>query len=391
MLRVVDLLSLPQFETFQLISDADGLNNMVSGTGILEWETPQEIDKDFCQNDFVITTLYMSRNNVENANEGLKALIKKRVAAIAIKSVYFDTCSQEVIELANIYRIPIFIYKDTYMEDLIYTIKSAIFSNNANTVSLDYLKFLMESSDEKIVSMARKLNPLFYDNLICFCCIPAAPDFSPALDSALDSYRKELAGGYPYTEPCDSFIRCGKCILIIRTTLAQIEESDTCVQEIEHSFGIDTTRFRIGISRAKDNLSAIREAIDESIAAAMSAISDNERYKRFEELGIDTLIIPNLNNKAFLEFYERTHARLADYDAGHSSNLMETLLCYIESEGNVGLTAKKLFQHGNTIRYKLDKIKTLLGISASPDAYVQLYLFAKMHKLYERFGTDSVI
>ena len=70
---------------------------------------------------------------------------------------------------------------------------------------------------------------------------------------------------------------------------------------------------------------------------------------------------------------------------------METLICYIESEGDVALTAKKLYQHGNTVRYRLDKIKKVLGISNSADAYVQIYMFAKMHKIYSILNEEPLI
>ena len=59
MLKVIDLLSLDEFESFKLISDSKGLYNNVTGTSILDWESPKEISVDFRSGDFVFITLYM--------------------------------------------------------------------------------------------------------------------------------------------------------------------------------------------------------------------------------------------------------------------------------------------------------------------------------------------
>ena len=90
-------------------------------------------------------------------------------------------------------------------------------------------------------------------------------------------------------------------------------------------------------------------------------------------------------------FYRKTLETLTAYDEQHSSHLLDTLLCYVDCGGDVNLTAKKMFQHGNTIRYRLDKIKNVLGISLSADAYVQMYLFAKMHKIYSILNDEQLI
>ena len=76
MLKVSDLLSLPQFDSFRLISSPDGLNNIVGGSSILEWESPKEIATDFAPDDFVMTTLYMYRDELDRADEALKANLK---------------------------------------------------------------------------------------------------------------------------------------------------------------------------------------------------------------------------------------------------------------------------------------------------------------------------
>ena len=136
MLKVIDLLSLKEFETFKLVSDSKGLYNNVSGTGILDWESPEEIERDFHSEDFVFITLYMIGQTPEDMEDRFKALLKINVAAIGIKVADPETFTvpDRIIELADAHRVPLFIYTTAYLEDLIFAVRSAVFYNDANRV-----------------------------------------------------------------------------------------------------------------------------------------------------------------------------------------------------------------------------------------------------------------
>ena len=122
MLKVIDLLSLEEFESFKLISDSKGLYNNVSGTSILDWETPKEIAKDFRPEDFVFITLYMTSPEPENMEERYKAMFNVNVAAIGIKVADQDSFQipEEIIKMADMHRTPLFTYTEAYLEDLIF-------------------------------------------------------------------------------------------------------------------------------------------------------------------------------------------------------------------------------------------------------------------------------
>jgi len=393
MLKVIDLLSLDEFESFKLISDSKGLYNNVTGTSILDWESPKEIAIDFRPGDFVFVTLYMIEQTPEDMENRFKALFNVNVAAIGIKVADQDTfrVPEEIVKMADAHRTPLFTYKDAYLEDLIFAIRSAVFYNDANRVSLDYLRFLMESAEDMTPNIARKLNPLFNDNLVCFCAIPTGDDAEGSLEHALEKYRKTLTHSLYIYKSGDAFIQCGRCIMIIHTSEEELSEDEESLGEILKDFSMDGKGFCIGCSTPKAGLKHLKEALTEAISAALSAFVSDEDRKLFSEIGSDGLIIPFLDSKPHLVFYRKTLETLTAYDEQHSSHLLDTLLCYIESEGDISLTAKKMFQHGNTIRYRLDKIKNILGISLSADAYVQLYMFAKMHKIYSVLDDEPLI
>ncbi len=393
MLKVIDLLSLDEFESFKLISDSKGLYNNVTGTSILDWESPKEIAVDFRPGDFVFITLYMIGQTPEDMENRFKALFNVNVAAIGIKVANQDAFQipEEIVKMADAHRTPLFTYREAYLEDLIFAIRSAVFYNDANRVSLDYLRFLMESGEDMTASIAKKLNPLFNDNLVCFCAIPTGEDAEGSLEQALERYRKTLTHNLYIYKSGGAFIKCGRCIMIIHTSEEELPNDAGSLGEILKDFSMDGKYFCIGCSAPKTGLRLLKEALTEAVSAALSAFVSGEDRKLFSEIGSDGLIIPFLDSKPHVVFYRKTLEPLTAYDEQHSSHLLDTLLCYIESEGDIGLTAKKMFQHGNTIRYRLDKIKNILGISLSADAYVQLYMFAKMHKIYSILDDEPLI
>lgn len=393
MINVMDLLSLPQFNSFKIISNSKGLRNIVEGTGIWEWEQAEMIEQTFQSGEFVFTTLSALRDNEDWALEGLKTLIKKRVSAIAIKTVYFDTCPEEILVLANEYKVPILTFSEAYMDDLIYVIKNAVLSNNSNNIMLGHLKEIIRCENEDLImEEAKRLNPLFFDHLICFCCFAQSYEETELLNKALLDYQNSIVSEQISSEACYSFIRCNRCIIIIYTSETDISDSKESLTEILDSFILNTKYFHIGVSCVKHSRRYMKQAIDEAIVTALSATLENETFQQYDEIGADAFLLSNIGNQHFRTFYKKIYKCLSDYDEQHNSDLMKTLICYVESKGDIALTSKQLFQHSNTVRYRLDKIKKLLNLTASLDTEIQFYVFVRMHKLeLENFLSRELI
>lgn len=395
MLRVVDLLALPAFENFRLISNGDGLYNKVESISILDWESPKEIRETFRPDDIVFNMMYMNTKDRGILEEGMRTLIKMRVGAIAIKTPDPDVCSEEIIELANIYRIPVFLYENEYLEDLIYIVRHSIDASDSNGIALGKLRELMRCEPGEIVATAQKINPQFFNEHICMCCIPSDKKhdtystavFEEILDDTLKAHRKTLPQNIPNPKSHDAVIRCDKCIIVILTGSSAAGEYSSTLAAL----GIDTGRFAAGISRKKDNLFSIKDAVSEAIIASLEALIFEEDEVKYEDVGANSLIIPLMQSKEYQEVYFRILNTLKEYDEKHSTDLLETLMCYIKSEQDIALTAKSLYQHGNTIRYRINKIRQLTGVADGPDGQMQLLVFARMHRINQLIGGNTLV
>ena len=139
----------------------------------------------------------------------------------------------------------------------------------------------------------------------------------------------------------------------------------------------------IGISSLHHGMENLDKAVKEAVFAHATSILNQKTCMEFEATGLDRMLMPNLNDPWVARYYEELIREIASQDEAHSSNLLETLIVYVESDGDIRLTGQKLFQHGNTIRYRLEKIKKILNIKESMDGFSQMYVLVRIHRMKE--------
>ncbi len=87
----------------------------------------------------------------------------------------------------------------------------------------------------------------------------------------------------------------------------------------------------------------------------------------FADTGAYRLLLPAMSDDpAELErFYAETIKPLVDYDEQYETELVTTVEAYLDNDGNVAATAKQLFTHRHTVRYRLERVRELCGHDVS--------------------------
>jgi sugar diacid utilization regulator len=87
----------------------------------------------------------------------------------------------------------------------------------------------------------------------------------------------------------------------------------------------------------------------------------------FEDTGAYRLLLPAMSeDPGELErFYAETVQPLVEYDEQYETELVATVEAYLDNDGNVAATAKQLFTHRHTIRYRLERVRELCGHDVS--------------------------
>lgn len=377
MLTVMELLSFPLFRNFKLVSGYGGLYNLVTGTGIFEWESSYEVEKNFEQGEFVMTTLSLARSDTTLAESSIRMLIDKKVSAIAVKDIYFHEISEELKAYSDAHHIPVFFFSETFFDDIIYTIKNTLLTHSRDFDYDGQVEFLLDVSHsaEQKKRKAKEINPFFHSNLIC--CFASLKKNS--------TWQKELKLlQLNPEETVYSIINYHQGILVIYTvkenTASDIEGK--LMNFLEKS-GLNKNFRSIGISDAAKGMENLGTAIQESLYANSSCRLNQAEWIRFCDSGLDRILLPMGDGPWAKKYYSDLLLKITNYDALHGAKLMETLLEYVESNGDMKRTAQKLFQHSNTIRYRIGKIRNLLNLDDDADSFAQLYLFVRLHKIYQ--------
>ena len=123
----------------------------------------------------------------------------------------------------------------------------------------------------------------------------------------------------------------------------------------------------IGASRRVSDPVDLYRAGNEARLAVNVGEAEGRALVAFEDTGAYRLLLPAMSeDPAELErFYAETVEPLAAYDDQYETELVSTVEAYLGNDGNVAATAKQLFTHRHTIRYRLERVRELCGHDVS--------------------------
>lgn len=394
MITVMELVVHPVFKEFKLIAGKSGLYNPVLGTAIFEWESADDVERTFSEGEFVVTTLSQAKNDVSLAENCIKLLMKKGVCAIGIKTVYFKGISEELKSYSDEHKIPIFFFDDTFFDDIIYTIKNALIANSMNTDYETKLTRLLkaESDSDSIIKTAKEINPFFLDKIIC--CFASLNRKSIRNDDDIEQAYKHIID-QKYYKLLDakslvySMIPYQSGILIIYTTKIFSTEIRLEFINFLEKNGMNSDDFKMGFSNNYLGLENLALAFQESIYANASCIIDNEPKLFFDSIGLDRMLMPTRNEAWTRRYYDSYLEKILSHDTIHNTKIMETLIEYVKSNGDIKLTAKNRFQHSNTIRYQLEKVKKILNIDENLESYPEIFIFIRLYQINKILNRET--
>jgi sugar diacid utilization regulator len=123
----------------------------------------------------------------------------------------------------------------------------------------------------------------------------------------------------------------------------------------------------IGASRRVGDPVDLYRAGNEARLAVNVGEAEGRPLLAFEDTGAYRLLLPAMSeDPAELErFYAETIEPLAAYDDQYETELVMTVEAFLGNDGNVAATAKQLFTHRHTIRYRLERVRELCGHDVS--------------------------
>lgn len=174
----------------------------------------------------------------------------------------------------------------------------------------------------------------------------------------------------------------GNIVAILPTDESGADEAVEIAEAVVSAARRNDLEVRCGISRRHAGLEGLPTAHAESTQAlrlCLTALADQD-YTLFNNIGVFRLFTNISGATTSPDAYvQQCLGPLLDENGRGGTGLVETLKAYVASRGQIRMTARQLFVHPNTIRYRLELIQEATGLDPrEADDYLELHLAVKL-------------
>lgn len=384
MIKINEILQLSLFKDFKQICGEDYLDNTVSLAVILEYESIKTGYVGFNYGDFVLASYFFAKTCPDIVNNALSIIIKRHVSGIAIKTDGEVKLPQSLIELAEEHHVPIFTFDGQYMEDLILSISESLNTKDQYIILEEKLNSILNGHMDAhtVKTTALEINRNFLPYIITANITSKDENDNVAIHSY---FKKLMYRQFRNTEVCTySFIKYKYGIVLIcsfdKDSLPSNGTHCSYISSILNKVEFNPDGFNIGICDTPLPLSSLRSSVLKAIDANTVCRFLGADCKNYTSLGIYKYVMTLVNNRIIYDDIQSHIDILKEYDNTYASNLLDTLIVYIKHNGDIPKTAAEVFQHTNTVRYRIKKACSLLCLS-SEHAYEELYLIINCYLL----------
>lgn len=377
--KVRDALNLKVFKNneMRIIAGKEGLNRTIQRINVFDCPIDDDVlDKNIIEKgDFFVTSLFVVKDNLEDMAELFKVLIQSKSSGICVINEYIHSFPEEIIQLANKNSFPVFLVdKDIPYGEIIKDIMELIIKDKEDTINEMRIEKLLDTDNhEGILKIAYDINDNFLDNFVVFYLkdIGYQSNCSYIVENV---NNKTIWSAVKYKD--------GILLIITQEDHTKLKSQCDYILDLIKSA---CNEYTLGISNFYMNITYLKKAVIEAITSCDFSHILEKSIIKYEELQLYSLLLPIKHRVEMVEFYNGIALPLQEYDEKFNTNLFQTAICFVENDGNYGEVAEKLFQHENTIRYRMTKVKQIINMEEKDIEFLtQLSIMAKIHKLLNK-------
>ena len=351
-----------------MIAGREGWSNSISWVLMVEDYT---ILRNFVGKELAVTT-GMGFDNEEKLLSLVRILSERHAAGLLVNTgFYVDEITQPVLDLCNELRLPLLTVPwEIYIADMIKDLSVRIFIQGMtdDQISAAFIKSI-RSPDSSAAARQELLQYYDVDGVfqIILITIPGL-DTMDTVERKRIGYRMELFLEN-ISHNCSFFYYDGCFVLVCNNLPEDITDHVITDFQKRMSLRMSEVRYNIGVgSRIKD-LSNMDTAYKRARAALNMAVHIGRSTMRFDDMGIYRILSLVEDHAVLREMSDDLLAPLILYDQKNDGQLVETLEKYFLFQGSYTAMAENMYTHRNTLMYRMNKIKKLLGtdLSSSKD------------------------
>lgn len=381
MVTVQDIISLPVFDRVWLACPCPAHDERrVINCGTLDYEPFFDDYSVFVPGEFIFTTLGFAKADPVLAEEAILRIMERGIAALAIKPVALTEVMERVARASESSGVPIFFYDGRYMERIITEAMNLIDHDAEASKQVALVDSLLAPSDGSAVrNLIFQISNATGAALQCIAATPQSAD-----DASLHALKGQLSGlleGY-----AERFADVEGCsVMAYRNVILGFISFSRTPQTTITITGADLSQLADQLKGTHCGFSQelpLDEGdlcIRQALAALETAQLEDAPSIRWSALRLDAFHAAAATDRLFFRTSQLIYELLEGYDRAHGSDLLATAEAYASAFGDVKATADALYQHPNTIRYRIKKVKEATGSAFLTDKEMATVLImAKM-------------
>lgn len=340
----------------QILGGLKGSHRLVSNIHTIEDKETASFIKD---HELIFMT-GVALSGTDMLEELIINITEKNIAGIIINTgFYISKIPQSIITLCDQKSIPLLVLPWKYvLSDLQKTIFRELYSKQYKD---EYVSQILEKIIHRLHTNKSKSTDIFQINTTERYCV-AILDYPSTIGNIakLESHLKSM--------PFVAHVFEEK---MIANRIVIIFMQDQCQSLIYHEKNLQKwldlyplTEYKLGIGQPCTSWKTLPTSYEEAELAISTAteLSYAEPFIiSFQNISL-LKIIQNVSDKDLLKkFVDQTLGKLEHYDDKDQVNTLQFLQVWIKHSGKTQAIADELFIHRNTVSYRINKIKSILG------------------------------
>ncbi len=355
-----------------IAAGSGGLVRPVKSVGILDYELMPGLKNkyqrvNFYDDQLVLSTFLYTHDDPYYIGEAIRYLVGKGTSGLVIKNVFHLQIPETALRFANARNYPVFVTTadDFFFDEVVVDVVGRI-ERLSSAVEMERLiDGLREEARDPSRDLTHtrelvgKLNPSFLRE----CLVVWAPSADDLLADTFLELERVFRKGELY-KAANVFLQYRGGVMLI-ASWDPLEDVD--VDRMLHAFRDELLSHEetavVGVSARHQTTDELPEAIVEALLSAEVATLRGGMTVRYDELGTLSVLFGCASSPAARAFERRVLEPLRVHDAETNARLEETLKAYLEADCSMVEAGCRLGQHPNTVRYRLDRVSALTGLS----------------------------
>ena len=382
MIRLRELYRLQGIHNLRLIAGDAGLERTVTAAVLFEYDPSRMQLPDFYKGDLVVTTLAYARGEEALVSTSLLALMNQGIGGLLVKTAYFERLPATVIAAANATGTPIFLFDDTYIEEVILELTDLIRGRRRFAGYEKELDALMAAGADRstVREILSRIDPVGAPGYRVYALMTR--ERLPGLDERLYAVLQEDEAKAKRLI-CMEWKRMIVMICHIAGEKQAQEDGAQLVEELLTRMNVPREALCVGVSSSQSDRGDFHIALREAVYAARAAGLEEKGLMTAQELGMYAYLFPMSENPFVCDQCRRSISTIREYDRQNRANLEQTARVYVSEKMEISAAAKALYQHPNTVRYRLTKIQKLMGMDDDALFGPMLSLMVNLSRILE--------